>query len=85
MHNLYGYVKCEGSRWYVWNEQDWKWERATIIHSVSHRSVREVEHLIIQAVREDDFEEACIWRRHLYHGDIGIQLTPRTSRILRAR
>ena len=74
MHNLYGYVKCEGSRWYVWNEQDWKWERATIIHGVSHRSVR-----------EDDFEEACIWRRHLYHGDIGIQLTPRTSRILRAR
>ena len=88
--NLYGYVKCEGRRWYVWDEQAWKWERATIVYGVSHRIVREVERLIIQAVMEDDFEEACVWRRYLYHGDIGIdptdvptRLTPHMSRIYR--
>ena len=84
VQNPYIHMKCEGRRWYVWNGQAWKWERATVVHGVSHHIVREVERLIIQAVREDDFEEARIWRRYLYHGDIGIRLTPHISRILRA-
>ena len=58
-------------------------ERATVVYGVSRRIVREVERLIVQAVREDDFGEACIWRRYLYHGDIGIRLTPHISRIYR--
>lgn len=83
MRNPYIYMKCEGRRWYVWDEQARKWERATIVHGVSHRIVQEVERLIIQAVREDDFEEARVWRRYLYHGDIGTWLTPHMSRIYR--
>ena len=79
MRNPYIYMKCEGRRWYVWDEQARKWERATIVHGVSHRIVQEVERLIIQAVREDDFEEARVWRRYLYHGDIGTWLA-RTCR-----
>lgn len=80
---LRGYVKCEGRRWYVWDEQAWKWERGTVGRAVSRRIVREVERLIVQAVREDDFGEACVWRRYLYHGDIGMRLTPHMSRIYR--
>lgn len=83
VRNLYGYVKCEGRRWYVWDEQAWKWERATVVHGVSHRIVREVELLIIQAVMEDRYEDARDWCRYLYHGDIGIRLTPYMSRIYR--
>ncbi|WP_448748926.1 hypothetical protein [Actinomyces sp.] len=83
MEKLRGYVKCEGRRWYLWDDDNGGRKRATIVHGVSHRIVREVERLIIQAVREDDFEEACIWRRYLYHGDIGIRLTPYMSRIYR--
>ena len=80
---LHGYVKCEGLRWYVWDEQAWKWERATVVDGVSRRIVREVERLIVQAVMEDNFEDARVWRRYLYHGDIGIRLTPHMSRIYR--
>ena len=81
VENLRGYVKCEGRRWYVWDEQAWKWERATIVHGVSHRIVREVERLIIQAVREDDFEEAVPrGHRHPAHPATWHASTGRTKR-----
>lgn len=68
MENLRGYVKCEGRRWYVWDEDLLEWKRATVAYGMSRRIVREVERLIVQAVREDDFGEACVWRRYLYQG-----------------
>lgn len=60
---LRGYVKCEGRRWYVWDEQAWKWERATVAYGVSRRIVREVRELIVQAVMEDRYEDARDWCR----------------------
>jgi len=83
VEKLRGYVKCEGRRWYVWDEETGRWERGTVGWAVSRRIVREVERLIIQAVREDDFEEACVWRRYLDPTDIGTRLTPYMSRIYR--
>lgn len=83
VENLRGYVKCEGRRWYVCDDETGRWKPATVAYGVSRRIVREVERLIIQAVREDDFGEACVWRRYLYHGNIGIRLTPHMSRIYR--
>lgn len=80
---LRGYVKCEGRRWYVWDEQAWKWERATVAYGVSRRIVREVERLIVQAVMEDRYEDARDWCRYLDPTDIGIRLTPHMSRIYR--
>ena len=83
VEKLRGYVKCEDRRWYVWDEELLEWKRATVAYGVSRHIVREVERLIVQAVREDDFGEACVWRRYLYHGDIGMRLTPHMSRIYR--
>ena len=80
---LRGYVKCEGRRWYVWDEQAWKWERATVAYGVSRRIVREVRELIVQAVMEDRYEDARDWCRYLDPTDIGIRLTPHMSRIYR--
>ena len=80
---LRGYVKCEGRRWYVWDEQVWKWERTTVGWAVSRRIVREVERLIVQAVMEDRYEDARDWCRYLDPSDIGIRLTPHMSRIYR--
>lgn len=80
---LRGYVKCEGRRWYVWDEQAWKWERATVGWAVSSRIVREVHELIVQAVMEDRYEDARDWCRYLDPTDIGIRLTPYMSRIYR--
>jgi hypothetical protein len=79
VENLRDYVKCEGRRRYVCNEETGRWERTTVAYGVSRRIVREVERLIVQAVRENDFGEAYVWRRYLYHGDIGIRLTPHMS------
>ena len=80
---LRGYVKCEGRRWYVWDDETGRWERGTVGWAVSFRIVREVRDLIVQAVVEDDFGEACVWRRYLDPTDIGIRLTPHMSRIYR--
>lgn len=80
---LRGYVKCEGRRWYVWDEDLLEWKRATVAYGVSRHIVREVRDLIVDAVRENNFEDARGWCRYLYHGDIGIRLTPHMSRIYR--
>lgn len=83
MEKLQGYVKCEGRRWYLWDEQAWKWERATVGWAVSRRIVREVRELIVQAVMEDRHEDARDWCQHLDPTDIDIRLTPHMSRIYR--
>ena len=85
MEKLRGYVKCEGRRWYVWDEQAWKWERATVGWAVSRRIVREVRDLIVQAAMEDRYEDARDWCRYLDPTDIGIRLTPYMSRIYREK
>ena len=83
MEKLQGYVKCEGRRWYLWDEQAWKWERATVGWAVSRRIVREVRELIVQAVMEDRHEDARDWCQHLDPTDIDIRLTPHMSRLYR--
>ncbi|EFU60432.1 hypothetical protein [Actinomyces sp. oral taxon 180] len=80
---LRGYVKCEGRRWYVWDEHAWKWERGTVGWAVSSRIVREVERLIVQAVMEDRYEDARNWCRYLDPTDVPTRLTPYMSRIYR--
>jgi hypothetical protein len=83
MEKLQGYVKCEGRRWYLWDEQAWKWERATVDWAVSRHIVREVRELIVQAVMEDRYKDAHDWCQHLDPTDIDIRLTPHMSRIYR--
>lgn len=83
VEKLRGYVKCEGRRWYVWDEQAWKWERGTVGWAVSRRIVREVERLIVLAVMEDRYEDARNWCRYLDPTDVGTRLTPHMSRIYR--
>ena len=83
VEKLRGYVKCEGRRWYVWDEDLLEWERATVAYGVSRRIVREVRELIVQAVMEDRYEDARDWCRYLDPTDIGIRLTPHMSRIYR--
>lgn len=83
VENLRGYVKCEGRRWYVRDEETGRWKRATVAYSISRRIVREVERLIVQAVMEDRCEDARDWCRYLNPTDIGIRLTPHMSRIYR--
>lgn len=82
-YNLRGYVKCEGRRWYVWDEDLLEWKRATVAYGVSRRIVREVERLIVQAVREDRYEDARNWCRYLDPTDVPTWLTPYMSRIYR--
>ena len=47
--NLRGYVKCEGRRWYLWDDDNGGWKRTTVGYALCHRIVREVERLIVQA------------------------------------
>lgn len=80
---LRGYVKCEGRRWYLWDDDNGGWKRTTVGYALCDRIVREVRDQIVDAVREDDFEGARLWRRYLDPTDIGIRLTPYMSRIYR--
>ena len=83
VEKLRGYVKCEGRRWYLWDDDNGGWKRTTVGYALCHRIVREVRDQIVDAVREDDFEGARLWRRYLDPTDIGIRLTPYMSRIYR--
>ena len=82
-HRLSGYVKCEGRRWYLWDEDLLEWKRATVAHHISHRIVREVHDLIVEAVMEDRYEDARGWCRYLDPTDVPIRLTPHMSRFYR--
>lgn len=81
--NLRGYVKCEGRRWYLWDDDNGGWKRTTVGYALCHRIVREVERLIVHAVMEDRYEDARNWCRYLDPTDIGIRLTPHMSRVYR--
>lgn len=83
VEKLHGYVKCEGRRWYLWDEDLLEWKRTTVGYALCHRIVREVRDQIVDAVRERRFEDACSWCRYLDPTDIGIRLTPYMSRIYR--
>ena len=80
---LRGDVRFKGRRWYLWNDAENRWERATIARGVSRRILREVERLVVWAVVEKSYEEAHAWTRYLDPSDVGTRLSPRISRILR--
>ena len=35
VRNLRGYVKCEGRRWYLWDENECRWKRTTVAPTAS--------------------------------------------------
>lgn len=80
---LQGEVRFKGRRWYLWNDAENRWERATIARGVTRRVIVEVRDLVIQAVCAEQCEEAQAWRRYLDPSDVGTRLSPRISRILR--
>lgn len=47
---LQGEVQFKGCRWYLWNDAENRWERATVARGISRRIVREVERLVVLAV-----------------------------------
>lgn len=81
---LRGDVRFKGRRWYLWNDAENRWERATVARGVTRRIIEEIQDLIIQAVFVKNYEEAHAWTRYLDRSDVGTRLTPRISRILRA-
>ncbi len=80
---LRGDVRFKGRRWYLWNDAENRWERATVARGVTRRIIGEIEHLIVWAVIVKNYEEAHAWTRYLDPSDVGTRLTPRISRILR--
>lgn len=80
---LRGDVRFKGRRWYLWNDAENRWERATVARGVTRRIIVEVKDLISQAVIVKNYEEAHAWTRYLDPSDVGTRLTPRISRILR--
>lgn len=80
---LQGEVRFKGRRWYLWNDTENRWERATIARGVTRRIIREIQDLISQAVIVNSYEEAHAWTRYLDPSDVGTRLSPRISRILR--
>lgn len=80
---LQGEVRFKGRRWYLWNDTENRWERATVASGVTRRIIEEIQDLIIQAVFMKRYEEAHAWTRYLNRSDVGTRLTPRISRILR--
>lgn len=80
---LQGDVRFKGRRWYLWNDAENRWERATIARDVSRRIIGEIEQLIVRAVIVKNYEEAHAWTRYLDPSDVGTRLSPRISRILR--
>ena len=80
---LRGDVRFKGRRWYLWNDAENRWERATVARGVTRRIIGEVERLVIYAVCDGQCEEAHAWTRYLVPSDVGTRLTPRISRILR--
>lgn len=81
---LRGVVRFKGRRWYLWNDAENRWERATVARGVTRRIIEEIQDLIVQAVIVKNYEEAHAWTRYLDRSDVGTRLTPRISRILRA-
>lgn len=80
---LQGEVRFKGRRWYLWNDAENRWERATVARGVTRRIIVEVKDLVVQAVLTDMDDEAHAWTRYLVPSDVGTRLTPRISRILR--
>lgn len=80
---LRGDVRFKGRRWYLWNDAENRWERATVGRGVSRRIIVEVKDLIVGAVIGKNYEEAHAWTRYLDPSDVGTRLSPRISRILR--
>lgn len=80
---LQGEVRFKGRRWYLWNDAENRWERATVARGVTRRIIVEVKDLVVQAVLTDMGDEAHAWTRYLVPSDVGTRLTPRISRILR--
>ena len=80
---LRGDVRFKGRRWYLWNDAENRWERATIARGVTRRIMVEVKDLIVGAVIGKNYEEAYAWTRYLDPSDVGTRLSPRISRILR--
>lgn len=80
---LQGEVRFKGRRWYLWNDAENRWERATIARGVTRRIIGEIRDLIVCAVGDGQYEEARAWWRYLDPSDVGTRLTPRISRILR--
>jgi hypothetical protein len=80
---LRGDVRFKGRRWYLWNDAENRWERATVARGVSRRIIGEIEQLIVRAVIVKNYEEAHAWTRYLDPSDVGTRLSPRISRILR--
>lgn len=80
---LQGEVRFKGRRWYLWNDAENGWERATVARGVTRRIIVEVKDLVVQAVLTDMDDEAHAWTRYLVPSDVGTRLTPRISRILR--
>lgn len=80
---LQGEVRFKGRRWYLWNDAENRWERATVARGVTRRIIVEVKDLIVWAVLDDMDDEAHAWTRYLDPSDVGTRLTPRISRILR--
>ena len=76
-------VRFKGRRWYLWNDAENRWERATVARGVTRRIIVEVKDLVVQAVLTDMDDEAHAWTRYLVPSDVGTRLTPRISRILR--
>lgn len=74
---------CEGRRWHLWDEDECRWKRTTVGYFLSHRIVREVERLIVEAVMEDRCEDAGDWCRHLNPTDVDTRFTPYMSRVYR--
>lgn len=80
---LRGDVRFKGRRWYLWNDAENRWERATVARGVTRRIIGEIEQLIVHAVIVKNYEEAHAWTRYLDPSDVGTRLSPRISRILR--
>ena len=80
---LQGEVRFKGRRWYLWNDAENRWERATVARGVTRRIIVEVKDLIVRAVLTDMDDEAHAWTRYLEPSDVWTRLTPRISRILR--
>lgn len=80
---LRGDVRFKGRRWYLWNDAENRWERATVARGVTRRIIGEVKDLVVQAVIVKNYEEAHAWTRYLDPSDVGTRLSPRISRILR--
>ena len=80
---LQGDVRFKGRRWYLWNDAENRWERATVARGVTRRIIGEIRDQVVCAVIVKNYEEAHAWTRYLDPSDVGTRLTPRISRILR--